>query len=261
MSRHEGVTALISGGSRGIGLAAAQRIVAEGGRVSIVARDAQRSEQALQQIDPDGSGRAMHVAADCTRVEDIERAHSETVERLGPVTALVNNVGTSLRGPFLEVTDEDWQRDLDLKFFAAIRFSRLVIPGMIERGEGGRIINILSTGGKNPGPASGPTAMTRAAGLALTKSLSKEFAQYRILVNAICIGLIKAGQHEDRWTRKNDESLDEYYARLAESRGVPLGRVGEGWEAGALVSFLISDESAFISGTAINLDGGASPSL
>ena len=143
--------------------------------------------------------------------------------------------------------------------FAAIRFSRLVIPDMKSSGLGGRIVNVLSIGGKHPDAASVPTTVTRAAGLALTKALSKEFTPFNILTNAVCIGLVKSGQHRRRWEAKNSgETLDAYYADLAVARGIPLGRFGEGDEAAAAIAFLLSDEAAFLSGTSINVDGGAS---
>jgi 3-oxoacyl-[acyl-carrier protein] reductase len=262
MGGQEKVVALVTGGSDGIGRAAAVRLCAEGAKVAIVARGLERLQQALEQIDPGGTGRAIAISADCTDMDDLVRVHEEATERLGPITALVNNVGTSLRGPFLEVTDDQWKMDLELKLFSAIRLSRMVIPGMIERGDGGRIVNVLSIGGKHPGAASGPTAMTRAAGLALTQALSKEFAPHGILVNAVCIGLIRAGQHDARWrARGGEESLDQFYADMARARNVPLGRVGEASEAGALINFLVSDDASFISGTAINVDGAASWSL
>lgn len=262
MGQQSDVIALITGGSDGIGRAAAVRLVAEGARVAVVARGQEKLGGALREIDPGETGRAIAISADCTIPTELHRVYDETTQRLGPVTALVNNVGTSLRGPFLEVTDEQWQSDLDLKLFSAIRLSRMVIPDMIARGEGGRIVNVLSIGGKHPGAASGPTAITRAAGLALTQALSKEFASDGILVNAVCIGLIKAGQHEDRWRSKaSGESLEQYYAGLARNRSVPLGRVGEASEAASVINFLLSQDATFVSGTAINIDGAASWSL
>jgi NAD(P)-dependent dehydrogenase (short-subunit alcohol dehydrogenase family) len=125
---------------------------------------------------------------------------------------------------------------------------------------GGRIINITTPGGKAPGAGSVPTSVSRAAGIALTKALSKEYAAHNILVNTICIGLIKSGQHERRWKAANtaqpDLTLDVWYDRMGE--GVPLGRVGEAGEAGDLIAFLASERASYITGTAINIDGGRS---
>lgn len=262
MGTIEGRTVLVTGGSDGIGRAAAVRLFADGAKVAIVARGQAKLDAALAEIDPAATGRAIAISADCRSESELQRVHSEVVDRLGPVDALVNNVGTSLRGPFLEVSDQQWYEDLDLKLFSAIRLSRLVLPGMIDRGAGGHIVNVLSIGGKHPDAASGPTAITRAAGLALTQALSKEFAPHGILVNAVCIGLIKAGQHESRWQKSGSgETLDDYYATMARNRKVPLGRVGESSEAASVIAFLLSEDASFVSGTAINIDGAASWSL
>jgi NAD(P)-dependent dehydrogenase (short-subunit alcohol dehydrogenase family) len=123
---------------------------------------------------------------------------------------------------------------------------------------GGRIVNISTIGGKQPGPASGPTTVSRAAGLALTKALSKEYAPDNILVNAVCIGRIKSGQHERRYTREG-RSAEEYYKESA--KGIPLGRVGEAEEVANVIAFLGSDAASYVTGTSINLDGGISGTL
>jgi 3-oxoacyl-[acyl-carrier protein] reductase len=120
---------------------------------------------------------------------------------------------------------------------------------------GGRIINITTVGGKQPGARSMPTTVTRAAGLALTKALSKEFAPHNILVNTVCIGKIKSGQHERRIAR---EKLDpaEYYGKVA--REIPMGRVGEPGEVANVIAFLASEAASYVTGSSINLDGGMS---
>lgn len=258
MESHTATTALITGGSDGIGKAVATRLVAEGANVVVCARGEDRLRDAVAAIDPDQTGRAVGIAADCRRADELEHLHRQAVEAFGPVTALINNVGTSIRGGFLALTDEEWQEDLDLKLFSAIRLSRAVVPTMIERGVGGRIVNILSIGGKAPGAGSAPTTVSRAAGLALTKVLSKELAAHRILVNAVCIGTVKSGQH-DRRQEETTMDREDYYADLAKKRGIPIGRVAEAEEAAGLVTFLISEAGAFVTGAAINFDGGVSP--
>ncbi|MCH7745194.1 MAG: SDR family oxidoreductase, partial [Chloroflexi bacterium] len=145
------------------------------------------------------------------------------------------------------------------KLFGAIRCSRLAIPHMKAQG-GGRIINITTPGGKAPAPRSVPTSVSRAAGIALTKEMSKDYAQDNILVNTVCIGLIKSGQHERRWEQQNAQNpsltLDNWYDDMA--KRVPLGRVGEAEEAGDLIAFLASNRASYITGVAINIDGGTS---
>jgi 3-oxoacyl-[acyl-carrier protein] reductase len=142
---------------------------------------------------------------------------------------------------------------------AVCRDSRAAIPHL-KRAGGGSIINLLNIGAKQPGARSMPTSVTRAAGMALTKALSKDLAADNIRVNGINIGLVKSGQHERSWRSLGDSAptLDEYYAQLANRRGIPLGRVGEAEQVGDLITFLCSERSTYISGVSINVDGGLS---
>jgi NAD(P)-dependent dehydrogenase (short-subunit alcohol dehydrogenase family) len=172
-----------------------------------------------------------------------------TVERFGGVDILVNNAGTSAAGPFDKVDDDTWHQDLELKLMAAVRFCRAVIPHMKQRG-GGRIVNVTTVGGKAPAPRALPTSVTRAAGINLTKSLANEYAPDNICVNTVCIGLVKSMQ----WERRAKGDVDAYYREVA--KRVPLGRVGEAAEFADLVAFLVSARGGYITGTAINFDGG-----
>lgn len=133
---------------------------------------------------------------------------------------------------------------------AAVRFCRLVIPHMKRRG-GGRIINVTTVGGKAPAARSLPTSVTRAAGINLTKSLANEYAADKILVNTICLGLVKSAQWE---RRSKGGDVESYYTDVA--KRIPVGRVGEAAEFADLVAFLTSARAAYITGTAINFDGG-----
>ena len=198
------------------------------------------------------------MAADVARAGDLERLVAETLGRFGRIDILVNNAGTSAARGFDTVDDAAWQADLELKLFAAIRCVRLCVPPMRKAG-GGRIVNILNTGAKTPAARSLPTSVSRAAGLALTKALSKELAPDGILVNAICLGIVKSGQWERRWAQEGRPgTLDSFYERMAREREVPVGRIGEAEELGALVAFLVSAPAAFITGVAVNFDGGQS---
>ena len=125
----------------------------------------------------------------------------------------------------------------------------------------GAVVNITTPGGKASGAGTQPTSLSRAAGISLTKAMSRDFAADGILVNTVCIGLIKSGQHERRFeaARAGDESLtlEGMYERMGER--VPLGRVGEAREAGDVICFLASERASFISGASINVDGAAAP--
>jgi NAD(P)-dependent dehydrogenase (short-subunit alcohol dehydrogenase family) len=253
-----GKVAIVTGGSNGLGLASAGRLAAEGAAVAICARDEGRLKAAADCLRATGAA-ILDLPADVTQPGDLERLVSRTVQDFGRVDILVNNAGTSDARGFEIVDDAAWQADLELKLFAAVRGARLCVPHM-RRAGGGRIVNILNNGAKAPAARSLPTSVSRAAGLALTKALSKELAPDRILVNAVLIGLVKSGQWERRWARQEGGgTLEAFYERLARERGVPVGRVGEAEELGALVAFLTSAQAAYITGAAINFDGGLSP--
>jgi NAD(P)-dependent dehydrogenase (short-subunit alcohol dehydrogenase family) len=174
------------------------------------------------------------------------------VRQFGGVDILLNNAGTSAAGAFEKVGDDAWQADFDLKVMGAVRMSRLVIPHMKQRG-GGRIINVTTVGGKAPRAQGLPTSVSRAAGINLTKSLANEYAADRILVNTICIGLVKSAQIA---RRAKDGDVEAHYRELA--KRVPVGRVADASEFADLVAFLASERASYITGTAVNFDGGMS---
>jgi NAD(P)-dependent dehydrogenase (short-subunit alcohol dehydrogenase family) len=253
--------AIVTGGSEGIGKAAARSMVQEGARVVIVARRLDVLEAAAEEIRRTAAGEVLPVQGDVTDPATIPRVVTSALDRFGRIDILVNNAGTSMAKPFEAVSDDDWEADFDLKFWAAIRFIRAVIPEMRKTG-GGRIINITNLAGRTPGASSMPTSISRAAGIALTKALSKDLAKDNILVNTVCIGFIKSGQHERRYAPQRAANpavtVEELYAGEAKARGVPLGRVGEAREAGDVIAFLASDRASYLTGIAINIDGGTS---
>jgi NAD(P)-dependent dehydrogenase (short-subunit alcohol dehydrogenase family) len=217
----------------------------------ICARGEELLHEAVDGIRRDG-GDAIGIKADVSQPGELSALFAEIRARAGGLDVLVNNAGTSRRGPFEEVTDEDWALDIDLKLLAAVRASRLAIPLMREKG-GGRIINVVNFIAKQPPVESMPTSVTRAAGLALTKALSKEFAADGILVNAVCMGYVRAAQHEASACRKGI-GVEALYDELA--RSIPLGRVGQTREAASVILFLASSLASYVTGTSINVDGG-----
>jgi 3-oxoacyl-[acyl-carrier protein] reductase len=249
----KGKVAIVTGGTEGIGKATALRLAQEGAHVAICARRKELVDDVGAEIQKFGV-QTVAMAADMSKAADIERFMKAVVDRFGRVDILVNNAGTSMRGAFLEVSDDMWSSDLELKVFGAIRCTRLAVPHMKKQG-GGRIINITISSAKQPGAQSMPTSVSRAAGLAITKALSKEFAVDNILVNTVCIGKIKSGQHERRY-KKDGISADEYYSRMA--KDIPMKRVGEAEEVANVIAFLVSDAASYVTGSSINLDGGIS---
>ena len=255
--RLDGRRALITGGSRGLGRAMALRFAAAGADVALVARDEQVLEATRKEVENAGDGRVTAISADVRSDAEIERAWQSAVDALGAIDILVNNAGTSHARPFESLTDADFQDDLDLKLFAAIRFCRRATPGMVERGWG-RVINVLATAAKAPRAGGAPTAVSRAAGMALTKILAGELAPHNVLVNALCTGSIVSHQWERHHQRLSpDQSFEDFVANVG--RRIPVGRMGDPEEFANLACFLASDAASYITGTAINVDGGASP--
>ena len=260
--RMDGRVAVITGASTGLGLAMAKEFAASGASVAILARkmDALTAAKAeVQKAAGKSNGRFEAYSCDVSKAQPIADTMKKVVADLGKVDILVNNAGISHAKPFDTVSDEDWQGDLDLKLFAAIRLCRAVLPGMRER-KWGRIVNVLNIGAKAPGADSTPTSVSRAAGLALTKALSKENTPHGVLVNAMLVGLIES----DQWARRHKgpagagKSYEEFLAGMAKGR-IPLGRMGKAEEFARMACFLCSDAGSFITGVSINVDGGASP--
>ena len=189
-----GRSAIVTGGSKGIGFGVATRFAQSGADVAIVARGREALDAAARSIGTASAARVIAVVADVASPADISRAYDEIMRAFGKVDIIVNNAGTSRAGPFENLTDELMQQDLDQKFFAALRLTRLVWPQMKER-RWGRVINVLNIGAKAPRGGSAPTTISRAAGMALTKVLAGEGAPHNILVDALLVGILGADQH------------------------------------------------------------------
>ncbi len=249
--------ALVTGGSEGIGKATAALLAGEGSRVAICARRPDVLDAAAEDIRRSTEAEVLAIPTDLRDADSVDNLIATINDAWGGVDVLVNNAGVSSAMPFEQLTDDALLADMQLKLFGWLRTIRGVLPHMKEQ-RWGRIINMTALAAKAPGASSYPSSVSRAAGVALTKALSKELAPHNILVNTVLIGLIKAGQHEHRWeANPNGQTLDERYAEMG--KNVPLGRVGESEEAANLITFLASERASFITGTAINMDGGVSP--
>ncbi|UKS30814.1 SDR family oxidoreductase [Paenibacillus sp. HWE-109] len=255
----QGKVALITGGSKGIGLATAIALSREGAKVAICARNQEQLQEAAIHIANITEGQVIAVQADVTSEADCQRAVEETVKRFGSLDILVNNAGTSAAQPFEQVGTEIWRQDLELKLFGAIHCSRYAIPYMRQAG-GGSIVNLTTSAAKTPPASSLPTSVSRAAGLALTNAMSKDLAADQIRVNTVCIGMIRSDQLEKGWKRAAPELTWDEYAHDAR-HDIPLGRIGNAEEAANVITFLSSAAASYVTGTSVNIDGGKGAAL
>jgi 3-oxoacyl-[acyl-carrier protein] reductase len=242
-----GKSCVVTGASRGIGLATARMLAAEGARVLRVSRSAE-GEDAL--------------ALDVTEPDAGERLLAICEERLGGLDALVNNAGTSAARPLEELTDEEWQEQWELHVMAPMRLMRAVAPRMAEH-RAGRIVNVCSSSGKRPSLTNAAYSVTKAAQLSLSRTFADAYAEKGVLVNAVTPGPVETplwvgpGGLADQIAERSGGSREE---ALASARAkIPLGRMGTEEEIAAVIVFLCSERASNVAGAAWSVDGGAVP--
>jgi NAD(P)-dependent dehydrogenase (short-subunit alcohol dehydrogenase family) len=245
-----GRSALITGGTRGIGKGIADRLRAGGARVLVAARSV-----------PDGAPDDV-VAADVSTPDGVAALGVEALDRLGQVDILVHNVGGSSQhdGGAASLSEEDWQWALDTNLLAAVRLDRALIPDMVTRGSG-VIVHVTSIQRRAPLPTTIPYAAAKAALANYSKALSNELAPKGVRVNAVCPGYIEtesAYRMAEQIAQINDGTIDEARAQIMASiGGIPLGAPGRPADVGELVAFLVSDRAAYITGAEYVIDGGS----
>jgi 3-oxoacyl-[acyl-carrier protein] reductase len=234
--------AIVTGGARGIGLAVATRLAADGARVAIADIDAAAASEAAHTL----GERAMAVRLDVTDEEQWSAAVATIAAARGPASILVNNAGIAGRSaPAWELSVQEWQQVLAIDLTGVFLGCRAVLPGMLERGYG-RIVNIASIAGKEGNPNAVPYSAAKAGVIGLTKAIAKEVATRGVLVNAVTPAVIE--------TEILQQVSDEHIAYMT-SR-IPMGRVGQPEEVAALVRFLCSDEVTFSTGAVFDISGG-----
>jgi len=254
----KGKVALITGGSRGIGMACAMALAEEGCNIVICARGKEALEEAAQEIAAQGV-EVLATPADVTKPEETSKLVSRAAEKFGRIDVLVNNAGTGRLSDLMELPEEEFRYNMDLMLFGPIQLSKQVIPHMRAQG-GGRIINISSIFGKQPGGLVDYDAI-KAAVIMFTKDLANYLAKDKILVNAVCPGPIRTqlwegdGQLGDQLGGMLGMSGQEAIDWFAQ-QNIPLGRHGNPEEIASMVTFLASERASFITGQAINVDGG-----
>jgi 3-oxoacyl-[acyl-carrier protein] reductase len=249
-----GKIAIVTGSSRGLGLASARALAAEGCHVCISARGEDALAEAALGLAAAATAGAevLAVAADLGTAAGIARVVDATIERFGGVDVLVNNVALARGGDLLATTDDDWQEAFDQTLYPAIRASRLVVPSMRARG-GGAIIVIASIFGREAGGRMTYNAV-KAAEISLAKALAQQLAKDNIRVNSVSPGsiLFPGGS----WHKRQQADPEGVAAFITAE--LPFGRFGRAEEVGEVVAFLASDRASWISGTSVVVDGGQS---
>lgn len=250
----EGSRALVTGGSKGIGYAIAQALLAEGAQVAICARHEEELERAAGELRGSG-GPLLALVADVTEPGDISRMVAQAASALGGLEVLVNNAGRAHPGTFATLTDQDFKDDLDVKLFSQIRCSREALPHLRASGRGS-IVNINAIYGRQPDPSFFATSVDRAACLALSKALAMEVGADGVRVNSVNIGFVRTPQWEGIRQRRAPDLSPEEFLRRTVGPEVPLGRFGEPEEVAGLVAFLAGRRASYITGASVDVAGG-----
>lgn len=253
MNRLDGKCALITGAARGIGLAFAQAFVREGAKVALGDIDIARARQAAADIGP----QAIAVEMDVTRQDSIDAAVAETVSHLGQIDVLINNAALFTAAPIAEIDRADYDRVFSINVAGVLFTMQAVARHMIERGGGGRIINMASQAGRRGESLVAVYCASKAAVISLTQSAALNLIAHGINVNAIAPGVVD-GEHWD--------GVDAFFAKYENKapgqkkrevgEAVPYGRMGRAEDLTGMAVFLASDEAAYILGQTYNVDGG-----
>lgn len=241
-----GRVALVSGSSRGIGRSIAERFAAEGAAVGVTwHRQEEAAQSVVEQIEKSG-GRAVAYQLDVTERDSIRRVIARCAEDLGGLDRIVNNAGFLEQKPFETITDADWDHTFDCNLKSAFQFAQEVQPIFAEQESGG-LINIASIGGQTGGTKAPHYAASKAALISLTHSLAKIYAPHGVRVNAISPGYIHTDMYEDITTRESENAI---------LGTIPLGRIGQPTDIASAAVYLASDESAYVTGHVLNVNGG-----
>jgi len=233
--------AVVTGGSRGIGLAIAQVLAGAGAKVAVLARDGARAQQAAQEL----GGGAQGFACDVSDAAQAETTLGAVDKALGPVDILVNNAGITRDNLLFRIAEDDWDQVLDTNLKGAFLMTKLAARGMIKR-RWGRVVNITSVVGLTGNKGQSNYAASKAGLIGFTKTVAKELASRNVLVNAVAPGYI-----DTEMTRGIAEE-----AKQALQAAIPLGRLGQGADVAAAVLFLASDWASYITGQVLVVDGG-----
>jgi 3-oxoacyl-[acyl-carrier protein] reductase len=248
---------LVTGSTAGIGLETARMLAAEGARVVVNGRDADRADQARADV-----GAELAVACDLSEPGAAKDLVAETAKALGPVQCLVNNVGGAYQVGFEELTDEQWDQMWQLNVMSYVRCIRAVLPAMKEAGAG-TIVNVSSTAGKRPSTGMPNYSVTKAAVLSLSRLVADLYAKHGIRCNAVAPGPTATGAWLGDGGLADQQAAASIKTRLqvleAVGAGRPLGRLAEPAEIASVIAFLCSERASYVTGSAWSADGGTVP--
>lgn len=253
-----GKTAVITGGSSGIGFATAQQMLALGANVAICGRDPERLAEAETTLHADYPGdRLLAVKCDVLGSDQVAGFCQSVEEHFGGLDILVNNAGQGRVSTFANTSDDDWREELDLKFFGVIYPARAFLP-LLEKSDCAAIVCVNSLLSLQPEPHMVATSAARAGLLSLVHSLAIEFAPKNIRVNSILLGLVESGQWRRRFANRENknQSWETWTTELARQKGIPLGRLGKPDEAANAIVFLATSLSSYTTGSHIDVSGG-----
>jgi len=257
----KGKVALVTGGSKGIGKAVARGLCEEGARVAICARGKAELDLAAAEIAKATGGDVLTVAGDLTQEADVQKIVEATVGRFKRIDVLVNNAGAAPGGLLLDLSEEDWQKALQLKFMGYVRCMKAVIPQMLKQ-EGGRIVNIVGNDGVKPIGVELTPSAANAADLAVTVALAEQYGRENICINAINPGPVAT----ERWDGlvagiAKVRNIPVAEAQKRAERSIPLGRICTPEEVANVAVFVASGRASFMNGAIINLDGAQRKAL
>ncbi len=244
-----GKTAIVTGGTKGIGYGIASTFAMYGCKVVITSRTAEDCERCAKDIENEYGSKCIGIAADSSKKEDIDMVVAKTVEAFGSIDILISNAGISGKtAPLLEQTESDFIKVMDTNLKGCFLFGQAVAAQMVKQGEGGRIVNVASVGGLIGGRGVAPYGASKSGVLSLTRTMANEWARYGITVNAVCPGYVI--------TELNQDIFADPEIRSKMEKRTALRKLGCVEEIAGPVLAMVSDCFGYMTGTYILLDGG-----